>query len=301
MSKSAQTRLDDSLGYIRDRIDADLAHQIGTLIGGKALDISKELNLGTRWDIFASAATQNAHTQQRHALRALLLCQRVYYSTLWPSLFNTVATRIAHDWLPPDWKDLSCRHWANRSEAEICEGLRTFVATAHNPTYAANAALGWRPCTPGFPPYLTATRANFGGERLTSTCYDAVMLWLFKSGLVSLRWLLKHRGANTLETLTEAFGQGTTIWQGPFSAQNSLPAVPRGYVVHIFENTTPGAWRGHWMISLGNGRAAGVNNNNEAPPVPRDFCTALTLDKQFLDFGKGFAVAIDPSSIPGRH
>ena len=300
MAKTAQQRLDETLTYIRTHVGPDLASQIAMLVGGRAALIGDELHLGARWDGLASAAVTAAHTQQRHALRALLLCQRVYYSDLWPCLIGTVAARTAYNWLPADWKETSCQFWAGQTEAQIREGLRMFVATTDNLSYAANAATAWRPSPPGAPPYLTHTRESFSGSRLTDTCYDAVMLWLFKSGLVSLRWLLKHRNANTQPTLTDAFGPGMTLWNGAFAAPNTLPAVPRGCVVHIFENPSPGSWRGHWMISLGNGRAAGVNNNNEQPPVPRDYCTMLTLDKQFQDFGGGTAVTINPAVIPER-
>lgn len=162
----------------------------------------------------------------------------------------------------------------------------------------ANVAKRWRPSFPDINNYLVSTRKDFSGKYLTPTCYDAVMLWLFKSGLVSLPWLLKYRNANNEFSLTAAFGRGTVIWKGAFGLTDRIPMIPRGHIVHIFAHQF--SWNGHWMVSLGNGLAAGVNNNNEVPPVPRNYCTQLNLNKQFLDFGGGTAVIIDPLLIPGR-
>jgi hypothetical protein len=292
LAKDAQDRLKDTLGYIRDHISGELAEHIDALIVDHRATIGNELSLGARWDVTGRDAT----TEQRRALRALLLCQRVYFSDLWPSLFGVVATREAVNWLPQGWKDQSCQFWANRTELDLRQALRMFIATSDDPTFVANAATKGQASAP-VGPYLTATRETFIGNP-TATCYDAVMLWLFRSGLVSMRWLQRYRNGNTQATLTEAFGPGLIIWDGAFKAGNSLPAVPRGHIVHIFEN--PASWRGHWMISTGGARAAGCNNNNEDPPVARDYYATLSLDKQFLDFEGGTAVVINPARIPGR-
>ena len=292
MSKDSQTRLTDTLRYIRDNIGAHLADEIQQLIIGREDAISGDLALGTRWDLFSSNAQQ-----QRHALRALLLCQRVYLSDLWRKYFGTTAALTGVDYRPNDWKEQSCQFWSNKSEQELRAALRMYVATMDNWTYAANSASNWIPSSPDS--ILIVTRETYTGNQLSNTCYNAVMLWLFKAGLVSFRWYLRYAGANTQHGLTEAFGQGSLLWNREFTDKDKLPAIARGSVVHIFENV--GAWRGHWMISLGNGKAAGINNNNEAPPVPRGYCRALTLDKQFLDFNGGTAVVINPSTIPNRN
>ncbi len=174
-----------------------------------------------------------------------------------------------------------------------------FIATSDIPAEVAFAAVadGAPPGGATMSPSLTATRTTFTGEP-TATCYDAVMLWLFKSGLVSFRWLLKNRNANTRETLTAAFGPGLPIWEGDFGPGDSLPNVPAGHIVHIYEHEQ--SWRGHWMVSTVNGGACGCNNNDEDPPVPRGYCSSLSLNKQFLDFGTGYAFVINPVQIPER-
>lgn len=297
MAKTNQERINDSLTYIRNHFGASFANDIRGLVTGREAIIGPELSLGTRWDGLSSQGNKDGNTQKRHALRALLLCQRVYYSDLWPCLMGVVSARAAVNWLPNNWNQQSIQFWGNRSELQIREGIRMYVATSDNATLVANAAVAGQPSAPNGPA-LTHTRNTFTGTSPTATCYDAVMLWLFKSGLVSLRWLLKYRNANTQADLTEAFGEGQVIWNGAFGNNDHLPAVPRGHIVHIYED--PQSWRGHWMVSTGNGKSAGCNNNDEDPPVPRDYCAALTLDKQFRDYGRGTAVVINPALIPNR-
>ena len=293
--KTGDDRFGDSVAYIRTHIHPNLADHLTRTVGAQQDNIGEELSLGTRWDVFTK--DRDPKTQQRRALRSLILCQRVYYSNLWPCLMGTTAAPTAHNWLAPNWKKVSTDFWGPKSEAEIREGIRMFIATSNNAADAANSAQAAGP-PGGSTPALTATRTRFGGPP-TATCYDAVMLWLFKSGLVSLRWLLKNRNANTKQTLNEAFGRGTQIWSGAYTDTHALPAVPRGHVLHIFENES--AWRGHWMISNGGGNASGCNNNDETPPVSRSYCSTLSIHKQLLDFGTGVAIVIDPTSIPDRN
>lgn len=297
MSKNSRVRINDSIVYLRERIGASFAQKIQILVTGREETIGAELSLGTRWDCFSSQETQDSNTQKRRALRALLLCQRVYYSELWPTLFGLRSERTALNYLLNNWNQQSVHFWGNKSELEIRKGIYMYIATSDNVTYVANAAVAGQPSYPETPA-LTHTRETFAGESKASTCYDAVMMWLFKSGLVSLPWLLKYRNANTETTLTEAFGSGRVIWRGAFNANDHLPVVARGHIVHIFPNQQQ--WRGHWMVSTGNGKAAGCHNNDENPPVQSDYCNILTLDKQFLDYGGGMAVVIDPMAIPDR-
>lgn len=298
MTKTAQERINDTLDYIRQQVSPGLALEMNGLIGANAGPISEEISLGARFTALQSATTTTTETQQRRALRALMLCQRIYFSDLWPCLTGIMATPTAINRLPTNWAEQSRSFWENKSEAEIRSALQMYVATTDNPDMVANAAVAGQPSVPNGV-FLTQTRASFSGGAV-GTCYDAVMVWLFKSGLVSLRWLLKHRSANTEQSLNDAFGRGVEILNGNFTDADDFPNVPRGHIVHIYEN--PSAWRGHWMISAGGGRAAGCNNNDEDPPVPRTYCSQLTLKKQFLDYpgNQRVALVINPAAIPGR-
>ena len=287
-----QTRIDNAISYVRSHIDPRLAEEMTALIAGHPA-ISDEISLGPFRGFLSSCAAPLA--QQREALRALLLCQRIYLSALWPSLMDTPCRRVARNHLPANWRSQTLRYWGNRSEEQIRESLRMFVATSNDPALVADEAQKEQPSAPQM--FLTCTRRTLFGGR-AHCCYSAVMLWLFKSGLVSLRWLLKFNGANTREALTEAFGPGLIIWSGTLSETQSLPPVPRGHIIHMYQDQS--GWLGHWMVSVGNGKAAGVNNNDETPMVPRVYWPQLTLDKQLRAYGAGRVSVINPTDIPGR-
>ncbi len=301
MSKTGQDRFNDCVAYIRLNIGDTLASDLVTTVGLQQAKVGDELSLGTRWEL-PSSSQHDAKTQQRRALRALLLCQRVYFSDFWPCMMGVVSAPANVNWLKSDWKDQSCQFWGPKTEPEIRDGIRVFTSTSDDPDNVADEASQGQPSAPDLRS-LTMTRATFTGQP-TATCYDAVMLWLFKAGLVSLRWLLKYRNANTRDTLTEAFGPGILLWDdgqhGTFKNESRLPVVLKGHVVHICENAD--AWRGHWMVSTGTGGACGCNNNDEeGRTINRGYCGQLSLDGQFRDYGgKGMAVVINPTQIPGR-
>ena len=295
-----QIKLNNGIDYIKQNVSLSLANHVTTLIRGHELKLSRDLATGPGWeDCFLPTSSIGNRYAQQHALTALLLCQYVFLSDLWPRMRGTASTLQSINHLSLNWKIKSYRFWRNKIELHIRDALKMFVATTNNSDYFANAAQRWRPSCPSVDELLrTTARENFSGNPPSSTCYQAVMLWLFKSGLVSLPWLLKYRVANTELALTDAFGRGTIIWSGNFGSSDRLPPVPRGHIVHIFEHQS--AWNGHWMVSLGDGRAVGVNNVDEDPPVPRTYCNNLNLNKQFLGLGGGTAIVIDPCYIPGR-
>jgi hypothetical protein len=71
---------------------------------GKPFRASYLLGLGPNGEDDPAYET---NTEQRHALRALLLCQRVYFSTLWA---KSGGHSTPDDKLPPGWKNLSLNH-----------------------------------------------------------------------------------------------------------------------------------------------------------------------------------------------
>jgi hypothetical protein len=165
-------------------------------------------------------------------------------------------------------------------------------------------------------PILTLTRATspFPGHKF---CYMAVMYWLFRSGIVSYRWMMRNYGGVDPERLNDIFGPGRVLWAGSraFTARDNFPAVPAGHIVHLYVNEQ-GALGGHWLVSTGDGHAYGRNNDTEegrpGGPVerPYDLCN---LKNQYLAYKEtyqtprgetkaqqGIAEVIDPFAIPGR-
>lgn len=311
--KTGQSRIDDAVDYIHSVGKSELAnHILVTLSAGNASlsAIGKELSLGSRAD-GEDDPQYAANTQKRQALRALLLCQRVYFSDLWAQFIGHGGVRSNQNFLAPGWKTTSLTHWGTRTEQEIVEGIYTFSVTTGDMVKladAANSIPNQNAPTPDLT--LTRSRPNFPG--LTS-CYGSVMTWLFKSGLASYRWYMKNQGSNNKATLRDAFGPARVIWKGDraFTAADHLPFVARGHIVHLYVDN-PIRWNGHWLVSKGDGTACGCNNDIEGGRVPNNYSDQCLLDAQFLFgykheldgrpgvFEQGIAEIIEPLEIPGR-
>lgn len=102
-AKDPEDRFDDTVKYIRAAVQADLAQHIETTVSsGSSKDtIGGDLSLGgvRLWK-------DDVKTQQRRALRALLLCQRVYFSTLWAKLYFKDEVAGETSKMPPVADDL---------------------------------------------------------------------------------------------------------------------------------------------------------------------------------------------------
>ena len=304
--KSGQSRIDDAVAYIFQMGRQELAHHLlATALTGDASAIGKELSLGSRAD-GTDDPQYGSNTSKRQALRALLLCQRVYFSELWAQAILSGGVRQSASFLPLDWKQQSLTHWGPLTEQQIIQGILCFCATESTANRLADAAdaapMGNQPDVT-----LTRTKAPFPG---LVSCYGAVMGWLLKSGLASFRWYMRNSGANNAGSLREAFGQATVIWPGnrPFTAKDNLQTVPRGHIVHLYVDN-PLRWNGHWLVSLGDGRARACNND-DTDNTNRFYTSGCSLNNQFLNGYKedagngppepGVAEVFDPTRIPRR-
>jgi len=269
--KNWQTRWDDTIKYINRNLPPDRVgdHIERVVPQGHRKAISGELSLGSRSDGEDDPQFAN-NTSQRQALRALLLCQRVYFSALWagstPGSANSQGDYpwASKNYLDPNWKRTSLEYWKNKSELAILEGLRMFSTTTNTADAVAVAAESGSPDPTVQMPSLTLTRATrrFPGD--ATTCYGAVRSWMLQAGIVSYRWYMRDVVPTQEKSLTDLFGDGTEIWSKdtPFTARSVLPDVPRGYVVHMYDAAIKGRWNGHWMVSVGGGMAIGCNNGD---------------------------------------
>lgn len=307
--KWGETRLDDLIAYLQANGFDPLATAISAVVDlrtkSERTAIAKELSIGSRPD-GSDDPGYAANTQQRHAVRALMLCQRVFMSALWAKV----------DRLPLGWKATSLGIWRDKTEAEVQAGISLYTATsAVVADVAAAAQANSENDKSLYNLGLTRASADFP---ISNICYSAVMSWLFLSGLVSYRWMLKHYPPSNQTDLVAAFGNGIVIWPegNEFDAGKSLPFVPTGQIVHLF---MPPNFNGHWLVSNGDGSATGCNNDEEGGAVSRIYSKSCNLDAQFrLGFAylyydgataaklavpkkmPGKAVVIDPLLIPGR-
>jgi hypothetical protein len=294
--KNWNTRWTDTINYLNlnfpcpgltDRLGAHIER---TVPAGMRKSISTQLSLGKRTD-GEDDPHYAGNTNKRHALRGLLLCQRVYFSTLWAKRTENRVDYVPNtDALTPDWKIRSLAHWGNASEVDLLSAIGMFapVADANRADLAAAAQAG--------PPdgskneiagNVTLTRSRSCCIGAAETCYRGVLAWLLQSGIVSLRWFMTDTAPNGEEACNRLFGEGVDVWNKdtPFRNNSVLPLVGTGYILHMWTEQMgiPG-WNGHWVISNGDGTICGVNNgeiDTRDEVVLKAYTRTATLRGQF--------------------
>ncbi|MEN0054355.1 MAG: hypothetical protein AAGC65_11830 [Mucilaginibacter sp.] len=289
-NKEPEERIDDAVSYIK-QVDKQLGLAVEkAMTSDRTRVVSKDISLG----LFAKRIDKD----RRGALRALLLCQRYYISNLY--------TRT--NMLDSNWHTISVDHWKSRNKNAIDNGIRVFTAPCDNAAELAEVAenAGGPPTSNNHRDYKLNR-----DERFTigsGTCYMAVMAWLLKSGLVSYPWYLKSTAISSISDLKTKLGTPQQIWTSaqPFTSGSQLPPVPRGYIVYI--NYKEEFGYGHWLVSLGNGLAAGCNND-DTDGTPNLYSKNANLNNQFYHgfnegnatgTPKGVAYVFDPAQIPNR-
>lgn len=309
MGKTGESRIGDVKAYlIRKGLTRLALHLMRKLEGVDQSDreqIGEDLSLGTR----------EGTSDQRRALRSLLLCQRVYLSPIAYRPFMASGGREPKNLLVGEWKAQSLVHWENLTEAEIIAGIKAYAVlkwTSGREALAEKAIANER--GGDVAPLKTSRNKPFPGNY--KCCYSAVMSWLFVSGLVSYGWIANSESADKDAQLVEVFGLNDhtvvrSIWDGTkeftLRRENELERPAAGYIVHVYNREQ---WRGHWLVSNGDGTFCGVNNDTEdgrrEVGIKRLYDSRCSLAHQLLSFtdtaaGKyGVADVIDPLKIPKR-
>jgi hypothetical protein len=322
--KNADTRWQETINYLNAKfpcagLPQKLGDHIGSIVraGPTRTNISNELSLGFRSD-GTDDAGYAGKTEKRHALRGLLLCQRVYYSNLWAkqSEDGQGLHVIPFHALKPNWKKESLNFWGMRPEIDILSGIGMFApvqgATRQDLQTAAYAGAPNGAILPG---NLTLSRTDQYTVGAGVTCYVGVQGWLVKSGLVSMRWLMSNAAPNKQVGCDLLFGPGVERWNGQFRPDQGdrVPQIGAGYVVHIWSPQNYN-WNGHWVITNGDGTICGVNNgeiHDVIPPVLKHYTNHSTLQDQFAGYGDQISkdpprwrtavmAEIDPLQMPNR-
>jgi hypothetical protein len=298
--KNWDTRWNDTINYLNINFPcAGLTDRLGahiekTVPAGLRKGISAQLSLGKRSD-GDDDPNYAGNTNQRHALRGLLLCQRVYFSTLWAKRSNNW-TEYNPDTqaLKPDNKTRSLAHWINASEQEIKDGIGMF-APVGNADYADLAAAAQAGPPDGLKTEIagnpTLSRSKNCCIGAAETCYRGVLAWLLQSGIMSLRWFMKDTAPSGKVSCDRLFGTGEVVWDPAthFGEDSVIPRIEEGYIVHMWtQESGVSGWNGHWVISNGDGIVCGVNNgeiDTRVEVVRKDYTRTATLRGQFEGYG----------------
>jgi hypothetical protein len=234
-------RYDQALSYIKTNVSADL----GRLIEDKSGDRKKiGAALSLAWHGFKNTGTKTQHM----ALRGLLMCQNVLID---PKKYeHPVGKTDAKNYLGKDCRN-TIEHFKNKGEDEICKAIRSYTRLP-NVTLAlfAQAARDLTSMGGDFNLCSVAREqpTNWGG---TTNCYGAVKIWLFKSGLCSLRWMLEEGDKLNAYSCNQIIGNGNIVQEG------NIGNIPEGMIFNIHDSVDTAIC--HWGVCLGGGKAAASN------------------------------------------
>lgn len=275
--KSRQTRITETVNYLRG-FDVELANQVHQLLQGAGEVVRNQVadQISTSGQTPSSGpGLDNNTSTQRDALRALLLCQRVYMTNIWsntlgPEPFVSNQAR---------WPNVSFQFWRLKSELDIRDGLRMYTRMTSRSKEVLVRAAALR--SNNADNYFTARRTG-GNAPVGNSCYDQVSHWLLHAGYVSLRWMTKYKPAGFNYS---AFGPGNVH----IAKNQAVPASPfqieKGMIIRMYTERRIG---GHFMISAGNGYAWGYNNSamdagDGEPAVPNGHARCL-IHRQFAEY-----------------
>lgn len=235
-------RYDQALAYIKTSVSADLGQLIEAKSGGNKKKIGGAVSLA--WHGFKNTGTKSQHM----ALRGLLMCQNVLID---PRKYeHPVGNSDARNYLGKDCRN-TIEHFKNKSEDEICKAIRSY--TRLSGVTLAQFAQAARDLTDmgGDFNLCSVTRdqaTHWGG---TTNCYGAVKIWLFKSGLSSLLWLLEEGDKLNAYSCNQIIGNGNIV------QERDIDNIPEGMIFNIHDSVDPAIC--HWGVCLGGGKAAASN------------------------------------------
>jgi hypothetical protein len=251
MPKTNDERFDDTIAYVRNLDDA-LATDIESRtpfhnVVGSALSLEAQ-----NWtERFKNVLTNE---RQRQAVRALVLCRAVYHQVP----YATAAQNGTHFSFgsPED----VIRYFRDKDQQTLDDAIRCYVQIGGNVQSLVRAAQA-RQNPAGGIQWDTITRqpnAAFGEQ----TCFNGVALWLFQSGYVSLRWLIKCKMDMTPQLVNTWLGNGVQIQPA------ALANMPRGHIFNFHLQNRSDVC--HWGISIGAGRGVAVNTKAAALGTAQD-------------------------------
>ena len=275
---TGKDRYNDSIDYLKSFNQALGAHVDRTIR-------AKGTPLNTIGDgISLSGQTMYAMFGDKpvgRAVRALLLCHRAYLGQNWARGTGAQGAGVPASYSLGNGDKLAKDKYLRKAETVARSALGAYVALNPGVTAVADAAeLVGNGTSPAHPPYETLTREpnNFPSGQV---CFNCVYWWLFKSGFVSLRWILRQGFRLGAENANSLLGDGTAV---NLDLEFKAPLIPRGMVIN---------WRGdqpdsegicHWAVSLGDGNAIGANNS------PGGRCQGQDVLVHFVRGGTAFGV-----------
>ncbi|KGJ96669.1 hypothetical protein [Colwellia psychrerythraea] len=241
MSKTAQTRLDDTFKYLEKIQGISKTH-----LSELKIKYQKDATVSALISIDGSWTRGDNQKNKRHAGRALFLCMN------WYGAANKISDAKSY--------------YKNKTENEIVEAVKSFFPlqgkTKQDVVLAAKTGI----IKPNAGPNSSFNDNNFykvsraeilaGRQKFSLACYESVTFWMYTSGLVSLRWLKKFG------TQPQGKAVPSSVWRfGPVKVASATDAsrIPAGNVIRYFRPPL-GL---HYVISIGSGKCIGNHNSTD--------------------------------------
>jgi hypothetical protein len=265
MAKTNQQRFDDTLTYVHQFISSELAQDITAALRQRSreevgeelaleddeeVDPTMKAKVGKELSIEGKGYWRHGSKNQHKAVRALVLCHQAFLRA--PYALGTDGAPFNYNIKPEVTKPF----FLKKNEEAVKCALRCYL-TVPGATRAQLAQVATDIQNPqGEMTWETMTRDTdpFPTMRV---CFDALKMWLFKAGFVSLRWLSQTGPGMTAQTVNAMLGDGIVIQDG------QLPNMPSGYLFNFHRAGDKAVC--HWGVSLGGGWAAGSNTQADWP------------------------------------
>jgi hypothetical protein len=244
MARTGLERYNDSMDYINEKISTALYIRLGG--AANALDKSA---LGDAISLSGASYWRHGSKDQHRAVRALLLCQKVFLNP--PYAKDQLGQPFTYYGDAGEVKTL----YLKQTEAVVQNALKCYApkATA-NRQDLIDAASDQRADNSNLD-FMTLTREIDPFPRM-QICFDAVRMWLFKSGFVSIAWLANRGTQMVAQTANDMLGNGVKV------TLNDLATFPAGYMFNFHRKGDKAVC--HWGISLGGGWGVAANTSSTA-------------------------------------
>lgn len=245
MVSSTDERLSKTLNYISNDISSSLRVRLDeALIGRNKVELAEAISLG------GAGYWRHGSEGQHSAVRALILCQKVFLYPPWAKGAAGWDMVYVGD-EGPDWAKT---HFLKKTEEEVKAALRAyFMPTPGTRPGLVEAARNSADASTLYYAKLTRETSPFPGMQI---CFDAVRMWLFKAGFVSIPWLTKFGMQITAQTANQMLGDGEVVHE------NVLQNFPAGYIFNFHREGDKSVC--HWGIGLGGRNAVGANTTAKA-------------------------------------
>jgi hypothetical protein len=220
--------------------------------------------LGSKVSLKGIWSKGHLYRSQHVAMRALLLCQAVFLSPPWAR--KAAYKRVADGkggyaserdgyvaYYTSGQLNVPTSAVRNMSESDIKKRILCYVPLA-NATLDDLASAAEAPNDGSIDHSMLTREAPLLFKN--PICFDAVSLWLFKAGFVSIRWLTREGPSLQADTANDMLGLGDVI------TPEELARMPRGHLFNFHAADSGGRVNRdvcHWGISLGGGRGAAAN------------------------------------------